>query len=91
MMGWFVCFAGGDRRIIISAGRLVSVTGGISPVGFMMVSYAVFVWSASVSATCTDGPLSVWWTSRQWGSAEGARQWPVVLVPTIAMSKGTEG
>ena len=41
-MGWFACFAGGDRRIIISAGRLVSASA-ISPVGSMMVLYVASV------------------------------------------------
>ena len=41
--GWFVCFPdGGERRIMMSAGCLVGASG-ISPVGSMMVSYAVFV------------------------------------------------
>ena len=55
-MDWLVCFASGDsisRRIIISAaGRLVGASG-ISPVGSMMVSYAVFVRLASVSSGCS--------------------------------------
>ena len=46
--GWFVCFAGGERRIIVSAGRLVGASG-MSPVGSMTVSHAVFVRLVSVS------------------------------------------
>ena len=37
VIGWFVCFAGGDRRIIMSAGLLVGASG-MSPVGSRTVS-----------------------------------------------------
>jgi hypothetical protein len=46
--GWFVCFAGGERRIMMSAGRLAGASG-MSPVGSTTVSCAVFVWLVSVS------------------------------------------
>jgi hypothetical protein len=46
--GWFVCFAGGERRIMMSAGRLVGASG-MSPIGSMTVSYAVFVRLVRVS------------------------------------------
>jgi hypothetical protein len=46
--GWFVCFAGGERRIMMSAGRLAGASG-MSPVGSMTVSHAVFVRLVSVS------------------------------------------
>ena len=49
-IGWFVCFAGGERRIMMSAGRLVGASG-MSPVGSMIVSYAVFVRLVSVSTS----------------------------------------
>ena len=49
VMDWFVCFASGDRRIGISAGPLMDASG-ISPIGSMMVSYAVYVLLASVSS-----------------------------------------
>jgi hypothetical protein len=35
--GWFVCFVGGERRIMISAGRLVGASG-MSPIGSMTAS-----------------------------------------------------
>lgn len=35
--GWLVCFVGGDRRIMMSAGLFVGASG-ISPVGSMTVS-----------------------------------------------------
>jgi hypothetical protein len=35
--GWFVCFVGGERRIMMSAGRFVGASG-MSPIGSMMVS-----------------------------------------------------
>jgi hypothetical protein len=46
--GWFVCFAGGERRIMMSAGRLPGASG-MSPVGSMMVLHAAFVRLVSVS------------------------------------------
>jgi hypothetical protein len=46
--GWFVCFAGGERRIMMSAARLAGASG-MSPVGSITVSCAVFVWLVSVS------------------------------------------
>ena len=49
VMGRFVCFAGGDRRIMMSAGRLVGASG-INPVGSMTVSYAVLVRLVNVSS-----------------------------------------
>ena len=51
--GFVVCYAGGDRQISISAGRLVGASG-INPVGSMMVSYdAVYVRLVSVSNDCS--------------------------------------
>ena len=47
-VGWFVCFAGSERRINVSAGLLVGVSG-ISPVGSMMAGCAMFVLLVSVS------------------------------------------
>ena len=55
-MCWFICFAGGDRRIIISAGRLVGASR-INPVGSMMVLYAVFVRLVSVIMMCSGRRL----------------------------------
>jgi hypothetical protein len=46
--GWFVCFAGGERRIIVSSGRSVGASG-MSPAGSMTVSHALFVRLVSVS------------------------------------------
>jgi hypothetical protein len=47
--GWFfVCFAGGERQIMMSAGRLAGASG-MSPVGSMTVSHAVLVRLVSVS------------------------------------------
>ena len=51
-MGWFVCFAGGERWIIIAAGPLVAAPG-INFVGSMMVLYAVFVQLVYVSSACS--------------------------------------
>ena len=45
-MGWFGCFAGGERRIIASAGRLVGA--GIDPAGSAMASHPACVRLVSV-------------------------------------------
>ena len=47
-VGFPVCLAGGERRIIISAGRLAGASG-MSPVGSMTVSHAVLVRLVTVS------------------------------------------
>ncbi len=47
-VGFPVCLAGGERRIIISAGRLAGASG-MSPVGSITVSYAVLVRLVNVS------------------------------------------
>ena len=51
-MGLFVCFAGGERWIIIAAGSLIAASR-INPVGSMMVLYAVFVQFVYVSSACS--------------------------------------
>jgi hypothetical protein len=48
VMGWFVCLAGGERRIMMSAGRLAGASE-MSPVGSMTVSCAAFVRLVNVS------------------------------------------
>ena len=46
--GWFVCFVGGERRIMMSAGCLVGASG-MSPTGSVTVSQAAFAPLVSAS------------------------------------------